>query len=69
MASKAGPGRVIVSESCNEVHMADLHAYLAIYGWTGSPGGAHNTMHCRTTLAFQVRKTLSWPRSWANFSL
>jgi hypothetical protein len=54
MAIKAGPGKAIISESCNEVHMADLNAYLAIYGWTGSPGGAHNTMHCRTTLAFQA---------------
>jgi hypothetical protein len=54
MARKVGVGRAIMSESNNEVHMADLHAYLAIYGWHGSPGAAQNTMHCRTALAFQA---------------
>lgn len=47
MAAKAGDQRVIISEAHDQTHMADLHAYLTIYGFIGN-------LRCRTVLAWQA---------------
>ena len=47
MAAKAGRGRVIISESQDQTMIADLHAFLSIYGWLGE-------LKCTTTLAWQA---------------
>jgi hypothetical protein len=47
MARKMGPEKALISESQDQTMMADLHAFLSIYGWLGE-------MRCQTVLGWQA---------------